>query len=329
MVSAMQKIEEQELPVLVVDLGGTKIITAIISDKGEIIARHYHPALAGEGPQSVIERMFSGIDHLLTQSNLSLSQLRAISIAAAGVIDIKEGVITESPNLPGWHNIPLKSIVEEKYKVTTFLINDADAAALGEHRFGAGRGLSNLVLLTLGTGVGGGIILNGKLYLGSSGSAAEIGHTIVDIDGPKCRCGNNGCLETLVSGTAMAEEAISRISQGGKSSLIEMVEGKIEDITAEKVYLAAKGGDSLALEVIARAAHYLGVSVVNLVNIFNPEMIIIGGSVAQMGDLLLKPVRQMVKEKAFPLLAQAVQIVPAQLGNDAGVFGAAIFALEQ
>jgi glucokinase len=325
----MPKIEEKELPVLVVDLGGTKIITAVISRKGEIITRYYQPTLASEGPQLVIERILSGIDHLLSQSNLSLSQLSAISIAAAGIIDLKKGIITEAPNLPGWRDIPLKSIVEEKYHVTTFLINDADAAALGEHRFGAGRGLDNLILLTLGTGVGGGIIINGKLYLGSSGSAAEIGHMIVEVNGTRCRCGNTGCLETLASGTAMAKEAMSRISQGAKSSLSEMVEGKLEDITAEKVYLAAKGGDSLALEVIARAAYYLGIASVNLVNIFNPEMIIIGGSVAEMGDLLLEPVRQMIKERAFPLLAQSVRIVPARLGNDAGIFGAAIFALEQ
>jgi len=324
----MPKIEEKKLPVLVVDLGGTKIITAIISPLGEIIARNYQPTLASEGLQLVIERLISGIDHLLRQNNLSPSQLSAISIAAAGIIDIKKGIITEAPNLPGWRNIPLRSIVEERYKIPTFLINDADAAALGEHRFGAGRGLNNLILLTLGTGVGGGIIINGKLYLGSTGSAAEIGHTIVEVNGPKCRCGNIGCLETLASGTAIAEEAVSRIRQGSKSSLSEIMKGKIEDITAEKVYLAAKNGDSLALEVITRAAYYLGIASVNLVNIFNPEMIIIGGSVAEMGDLLLEPVRQMVRERAFPLLAQAVRIVPAQLGNDAGIFGAAIFALE-
>ncbi len=325
----MPKIEEQKLPVLVVDLGGTKIITAIISHKGEVIARRYHPTLASEGPQSVIERILSGIDYLLTQSNLNLSQLSAISIAAAGVIDIKKGVITKSPHLIGWRNVPLRSIVEEKYKVTTFLINDADAAALGEHRFGVGRGLNNIILLTLGTGIGGGIIINGKLYLGSSGSAAEIGHMIVEVNGPRCKCGNNGCLEMLVSGTAVAREAISRISQGEKSSLTEMLKNKIEDITAEKVYLAAKSGDSLSLEVIDRAAYYLGIGVVNLVNIFNPEIVIIGGGMANMGDLLLEPVRQFVKGSAFQFLTQAVRIVPAQLGEDAGVFGAAVFALEQ
>ena len=325
----MQEIEKHERPVLVVDLGGTKIITAIISHKGEMIAREYHPTLADEGVQPVIERILSGIDHLIKQSNISLSQLSAISIAAAGVIDIKNGVITESPNLPGWRNIPLRGVVEEKFKVTTLLINDADAAALGEHHFGAGKGLNNVVLLTLGTGIGGGIVINGKLYIGSPGSAAEIGHMIIEVNGPRCKCGNNGCLEMLASGTAVAGEAIVRISQGEKSSLTEMVEGKIEDITAEKVYLAAKDGDSLAMEVIARAAHYLGIGIVNLVNIFNPEIVVIGGGMSKMEDLLLEPVRQIVKERAFPFLAQSVRIVPAQLGSDAGVFGAAVFALEK
>jgi len=325
----MRETGEHKLPALVVDLGGTKIITAVISQEGEVIARHYHPTLAGEGSQPVIERIFSGIDHLLKQSNLTLSQVSAISIAAAGVIDIKRGVVTASPNLPGWRNVPLRNIVEEKYGIATFLINDADAAALGEHRFGAGRGLSSLILLTLGTGIGGGIIINGKLYLGASGSAAEIGHMIIEVNGPRCKCGNNGCLETLASGTAVAEEAVRRISQGEKSCLIEMVEGEIENITAEKVSLAAKDGDSLASEVITTAAHYLGIGIVNLVNIFNPEIVVIGGGMSRMGDLLLEPVRQFVKESSFQFLTQAVRIVPAQLGNDAGVFGAAVFALEQ
>ncbi|MFC1949131.1 ROK family protein [Chloroflexota bacterium] len=329
MVSDMQETGKQRLPVLVVDLGGTKITAAIISPQMEIIARHNHPTLASEGPEAVIGRMFSGIDHLLEKSDLTPPQLGAISIADAGIIDIKRGLVTTSPNLPNWNNIPLKSIVEEKYGVTTFLINDADAAALGEHRLGAGKGLNTIILLTLGTGIGGGIIINGRLYLGPTGSAAEIGHMVIEASGPPCNCGKRGCLETFSSGTAIARDAINRIGNGEKSSLADMVGGDIEKITAEKVYLAAKDGDSLSLEVIAGAACYLGIGVANLVNIFNPEMVIIGGSVANIGDLLLDPVRQVVKEQAFGLLARTVRIAPALLGNDAGIFGAAIYAAEQ
>jgi len=315
------------MPVLAIDLGGTKIIAAIVSNK--VVAKEYQPTLADEGPQSVIKRILSMIDCLLSLRNLGTSQLDSISIAAAGAIDFEKGLVTSSPNLPGWHDIPLRDIVGEKYGVNTFLINDASAAALGEHRFGAGKGVDNLVMLTVGTGIGGGIIINGRLYSGPSGSAGEIGHMTIDVNGPRCNCGNIGCLEMLASGTAVAKEAIRRISQGEKSSLTEIVGGKTENITCEKVEVAARNGDSLALEVITKAATYLGIGLVNLVNIFNPEMIIIGGGLANMGDLLLEPARRVVRERAFQLPARLVHIVPAQLGDDAAVLGAAVFALQQ
>jgi len=325
----MQGIKRQGLPVLAIDLGGTKIIAALISNKGQVLAREYHLTLADEGPQSVIERILSAIDHLLGLRNIDPSQLDSISIAAAGAINPEKGLVTSSPNLPGWNNVPLRDTIRRKYKVNTFLINDANAAALGEHHFGAGKGVNNLVLLALGTGIGGGIIINGKLYSGSHGSAGEIGHMTIDINGPRCNCGNIGCLEVLASGTAVAKEAVRRIRQGERSSLTEIVEGKIENITAEKVSIAAQGGDSLASEVISSTAFYLGVGMVNLVNIFNPEMIIVGGGMAKMGDLLLNPAKQIVRERAFQSSAQAVRIVPAQLGDDAGVLGAAVFAFQQ
>jgi len=325
----MQKSRNQGLPVLAIDLGGTKIIAAIISDKGEMMAREYYFTLAEEGPQPVIGRLFSAIDRLLGSVNLDSSQLHSISLAVAGAIDLEKGLVTLSPNLPGWHNIPLRDMVKDKYRVDTFLLNDASAAALGEHHIGVGRGVNNLILLTLGTGIGGGIIINGELYWGRCGSAGEIGHTTIDVNGPGCSCGNVGCLEMLASGTAIAQEAIRRISQGERSSLTEVVEGKVGNITAREVSLAARNGDSLASEVVSRAATYLGVAMVNLVNIFNPEMIIIGGGMAPMGDLLLDTARQVVEERAFPLSAEAVRIVTAQLGDDAGVLGAAVFARQQ
>ncbi len=325
----MRETKKSELPVLAIDLGGTKIFAAIISNKGQVIAREYCLTLADEGPEAVIDRILSTIDRLLNQRSINLSQLGSISIAAAGAIDFDKGLVTSSPHLPGWHDVPLRDIVKEKYRVNTFLINDASAAALGEHYFGAGQGVNNLILLTVGTGIGGGIIINGRLYSGASGSAGDIGHMVIDVNGPRCSCGNIGCLEALVSGTAIAKEAIRRIRRGERSSITEIVGGKVANITAEEVSIAARAGDSLASEVILKAATYLGVGIVNLVNIFNPEMIIVGGGMAKMGDLLLNPARQVVKERAFQLPAQAVQIVPAQLGDDAGVLGAAVFAFQQ
>ena len=322
----MQAVKGQELPVLAIDIGGTKIIAAIISDEGQLMAREYCPTLADEGPQAVIKRIFSTIDRLLGLRNVGVSQLHSISVAAAGAIDFARGIVTLSPNLPGWRDIPLRDIVKEKYGVNTFLLNDASAAVLSEHRFGAGRGLNNLIYITVSTGIGSGIMINGELYSGVSGGAGEIGHTTIDVNGPGCSCGNIGCLEMLASGTAMAREAIRRIKAGERSSLTKITKGKIENITAEEVSIAAQGGDSLALEVISQAATYLGVGLVTLVNVFNPEMIIIGGGMSKMGDLLLNPARQVVKERAYQLLAQAVRIVPAELGDNAEVLGAAIFA---
>ncbi len=325
----VKETKKSGLPVLAIDIGGTKIITALISNKGQVLAKEYHLTLADEGPPSVINRILAAIDRLLNTKNMGLSQLDSISIAAAGAINFEKGVITSSPNLPGWHDIPLKDMVKEKYQVNTFLINDANAAALAEHRFGAGRGTNNLVYLTVSTGIGSGIIIDGKLYMGACGSAGEIGHMTIDVNGPRDNCGNIGCLETLASGTAVAKEAIKRIGRGEESYLAEMVEGKIENITAEKVSAAAQSGDSLALEVIMQAATYLGVGLVNVVNIFNPEIIVIGGGMTQMGDLLFNPARKVVRERAFPVSSGAVRIVPAQLGNNTEVIGAAIFARQQ
>ena len=322
----MEETKDPGLPVLAVDIGGTKIIAAIISVRGQVMAKEYRLTMADEGPPSVINRIFSAIEHLLKANNTDLSQLDSISIAAAGAINFAKGRITLSPNLPEWHDIPLRDIVRERYGVTTLLLNDASAAALAEHRFGAGIGTDNLIYLTVSTGIGGGIIIDGKLYMGACGSAGEIGHMTIDVNGARDSCGNIGCLETLASGTAVAREAIKRIRRGEESYLTEIVGGKIENITAEKVSLAAQHGDSLALAVIAQAATYLGAGLVNVVNIFNPEIIVIGGGMAQMGDLLLNPARKVVEERAFPVSSGAVRIVPTRLGSNAEVMGAAVFA---
>ena len=312
-------------PVLAVDIGGTTILLALVSTEGQILVREHCPTVAEKGPRSVINRMLSAIDKLLQSHNTSPSQLHSISIAAAGATDIDSGVVTMSPSLPGWVDIPLRGTVEAAYGISTFLLNDASAAALGEHRFGAGRGSANLVYITVSTGIGGGFIIDNNLYSGTSGSAGDVGHMTIDVNGPLCNCGSTGCLETLASGTAVAREAINRIKNGERSSLAETRDG-IEDITAEKVGQAAREGDALALAVVSRAAYYLGVGMANLVNILNPDTIIVGGGLSKLGDLLLGPTREVMRETAFQLPARAVRIVPSQLGDDAGVLGAAVFA---
>lgn len=321
--------DNERAPVLAIDIGGTKIMCAVVSEEGRIQVSDVGLTQADEGVSSVIDHLFQLIDELLVQDITEIRKLSGIGIACAGGVDTERGLITQSPNLPDWRDVPLAEIVGEKYQMDAYLVNDASAAALGEHRFGAGMGISNLVMLTLGTGIGGGIVINNELYLGTRGSAAELGHMIIDINGPACSCGSNGCLESFASGTAIARNAINRIKLGEKSSLIDMIEGKIDTITAENVGEAAQEGDDLAMDVFSRAAYYLGVGLVNLVNIFNPEMIILGGSIAQQLDLMREPARQVVDARAFKIAAESVRIVPAQLGNEAGVCGAAAYVFDR
>ncbi len=317
-------------PILAVDIGGTKILTALFSPDGKMLSSVVLPTLPDEGVSAVIERLCRTIDKFLEDNNLEPSQLAGIGIACAGGIDTGRGVVvTPSPNMPGWSDIPLADMVHKRFGVNTYLVNDASAAALGEHRYGAGKGVNNLVLFTLGTGIGGGIIVEGNLYLGAVGGAGELGHMTVDADGPRCGCGNTGCLEMLASGRAIERDAISRLRQGAKSCLSEMVNGKIEKITAAQVGAAARNGDPLACDILSRAAYYLGIGMVNAVNIFNPEMVVIGGGMAELGDMIISPGRRMVAERAFSVSSRTVRVVTALLGNEAGVYGAAAFVLDR
>jgi glucokinase len=324
-----KKIPKNNGAVITVDIGGTKILAALFSPDGKMLASSVKPTLADEGVNAVVHRLCSTISGLLNDNNLRASQLAGIGIACAGGIDTGRGVVvTPSPNMPGWSDVPLADIVREKFGVNIFVLNDASAAALGEHRYGAGRGVRNLVLITLGTGIGGGIIIEDELYLGAVGGAGELGHMTVAADGPKCGCGNTGCLEMLASGRAVARDAIARLRQGASSSLTEMVNGDIEKIAAEQVGAAARRGDPLACDIIYRTAFYLGIGLVNAVNIFNPEMIVIGGGMADLGDMLIAPGRRMIAERAFSVSSGTVRVETAQLGNEAGVYGAAAFIID-
>ncbi|MFC2000034.1 ROK family protein [Chloroflexota bacterium] len=317
---------EDRSPLVALDLGGSKIATALVNPDGKIVGHRQIPTLAEEGVDAVVSRMLVTIDSVVNEAGLSLSGVSSIAIAAAGAIDSRQGIVTDSPNLPGWRDVPLREIVKKAVGLETFLINDASAAAIGEHCFGAGRDVSDLVYVTVSTGIGGGILIAGKLHEGVSGSAGEVGHMTIDVNGPRCSCGNVGCLEVFASGKAVAREAQSLVSQGVKTKITEYAEGQVENITARTVAEAAQQGDVVARQVIFRAATYLGIGLVNLVNILNPEMIIIGGGLSQMGDILLDPARQVVADRAFQLPAQRVRIVPSQLGVNAGTLGAAAFA---
>jgi glucokinase len=321
--------EDRQRPILTVDIGGTKMIVAVVLPAGKIISRRYYLTQADGGTRAVINRLSSAINRSISQDRFKNTELMGIGIAVAGILDTRRGIVTTSPNLPGWRNVPLRDIIAARSGLATHLINDASAAALGEQRFGAGRGFDNLLYLTVSTGIGGGIIINGELYSGADGCAGELGHMTIEANGPQCHCGNFGCLEALASGWAIAKEAVTRINQGEKSSIADLVDGGVENITAETVATAARQGDRLACDIVAKAANYLGIGLANLVNIFNPELIVIGGGLSKMGNMLLKPAREVIKERAFRLPAQSVRIVRARLGSNAGIVGAATYVYSQ
>lgn len=317
-----------EKPVVAVDLGGTKITSAVITREDEMISRIYRLTLAHEGPQNVINRIVDAVKLSVRKAGLEMADIGDISIGAPGPVDINRGLVSGAPNLPRWHNIPLRDRLADSLGKPVFLLNDASAAALGEHRMGAGRGVDNLIYITVSTGIGGGLIINGRLYNGTDGCAAEIGHMIIKFDGPVCKCGQHGCLESLASGTAIADLAQMRLGKGEKSMMTVMADNKSRGVTAEVVAAAARKRDALALKVIEETAGYLGIGLANLVNIINPQMIIIGGGVSKMGEMLLRPARKSMKQHAFKLPAQTVRVVRPRLGMDAGLMGAAIYAQE-
>ncbi len=317
-------------PVIAIDIGGTKVMAALFKGGGSLLDKEVIPTLAEQGLHKIINRIFDALAVLLQRQKIVSSQVGAIVIATAGGVDTGRGiVVTPSPHLPGWENAPLAEMFKTRFNIEAFVLNDASAAALGEHRYGAGKGFKHIVLFTLGTGIGGGIVIDGKLYLGAVGGAAELGHMTVEAHGPKCGCGNTGCLEMLVSGSAIERDATERLARGEASALADAVRKGDNKIKAEDVAGAARRGDKLAREVMARAAFYLGIGFTNIINIFNPELIIYGGGMAGLEDILVGPARQIAAGRAFSISAGSVKIVKAALANEAGIYGAAAFGLDK
>jgi glucokinase len=312
--------------VITIDLGGTKLRTAIISPEGKIIYRSQTKTEAIKGPEHVIKKIMTSIKVAIEKSS-SETRINSIALAIAGALDVNKGLITTSPNLPGWKNVALAGIIEQKFNFKTCLLNDASAAAFGEYFVGAGKGTKNLIFLTISTGIGGGIVINGKLYEGTDGAAGELGHMIIKEGGPKCHCGQNGCLEAMASGYAVVRETNARLEKGEKSSLQQIFRSGKGTISAKDVADAAKTGDRLSCDVIENTIAYnLGIGLANIINIFNPEIIVIGGGLSKMGNMLLRPAARVAKQTALRLPASSTNIVKAKLGDSAGIVGAGLFA---
>jgi glucokinase len=284
-----------------VDLGGTKILTSLADSEGRIISTVRIDTQAKLGPEKVIANIIKSISLAAKQARVPLSRISKIGIGAPGPI-LGQAIVVSPPNLPGWQNVNIKSILQKKLNKKIYVENDANAAAFGEFRFGAGKGFRNLIYITLSTGIGGGIIIDGKAYTGSIGTAGEIGHMVIDPDGPKCGCGNRGCLEALAAGPAIARMA------GQKNAL--------------EAELAARRGNKKAKNAIEKAAKYIGIGIANLNNILNPDIFVIGGGVSNMGRLLLDPVKSWAKKYSMEASRKSLIIVPAKLKNNAGVMGA-------
>ena len=313
-----------------VDMGGTKILAAVIDAKGEIVQQAKRATKPKKGPEEVIERITRCIREAIDSAELNPSQIRAIGIGSPGPLDPETGVIIFAPNL-GWSNVPLKAKLEANLSIPTFVDNDVNVGTLGEYAFGAGQGVKNLVGIFVGTGIGGGIILDGKLFHGVNKTAGEVGHMIVEAKGPRCGCGNFGCLEAVASRTAITRDLQKAIlKKGKKSKLTELNGGNLDLIRSKAIARAVKHGDKPTIKVVQRAAKYLGISVASIVHFLNPEMVVLGGGVVEaMGDSLLDPIRHAAAEYALPTTMDGVQIVAATLGDNAGVIGASVLARER
>ena len=309
-----------------IDLGGTNIAAgAMPVDGTREIAMRMIPTLAEGGAAAVVDRIAALVEDVITQTRhetgADRSDFLGVGIGSPGPLDRARGVVIVTPNL-GWRDFPLRDEVSSRVNLPATLDNDANCATLGEFWCGAAKGGRNVVGLTIGTGIGGGLILDGKLYHGAADMAGEIGHTTIDSTGRRCKCGNYGCLEAYTSGPAIAERAREVLEGDEDSLLVQMVDGDVKKITAQTVFEASKRGDRVALEVVRDTAHFLGVGVSNLLNIFNPDTFVIAGGVTQAGDLLFDPLRAEVRRRAFKPAVDSCRIVPGALPLSAGVVGA-------
>lgn len=305
---------------VVVDLGGT-LIRAALANQDAVLSRLVRQETnANHGAETVVSRIFDAIRDVAARD-----AIQAIGLGAPGPLDSWRGVILSAPNLPGIIDFPMKARLEKEFNVPVFIGNDANLAALGEHRYGAGHGTANMIYMTISTGIGGGIIAENNLFLGSRGFAGEIGHQTLEARGARCNCGNVGCLEVLASGPAIARSALEALKSGRASKLRELA-----SVDARAVTNAARDGDALALETLKRAGYYIGLGIVNLLHAFDTSLFVIGGGVAvHAWDLLYPSMLAVLDRHAMPAMRGGVRVVQAELGEESGLKGAVALVLDR
>jgi glucokinase-like ROK family protein len=308
-----------------VDFGASHINLLVADLAAHILEENEIAFDIQQGPSASLEQADQLLREILAKAGLSLKDIVAIGVGVPGPVVTEVGIVLAPPIMPGWDRYPIRDTLEKKWGCPVSLNNDAELGVLGEWAAGAGRGERNLAYIKVGTGIGCGLLLDGQIYRGVTGSAGEIGHLTIDENGPICACGNQGCLEAIAGGRAIAQQAQEAIRKGQRTQLSSI--RSIETITARDVAAAARKGDLVAQQILGRAGSYIGIALAGLVNLFNPGMIIIGGGVAQTGDILLEPIRQAVQRRSLPAATRVVRITTAMLGRRSSSMGAVVQAL--
>jgi glucokinase len=310
------------------DLGGTNLRAAIVDvETGDVLHHMSIPTFAREGHEAVMERMAELFLQVIQAAGLQKDQIGSIGIGVPGVLDLEKGETLFLPNLPGtWPHVPLQKTITRLTGLPTALLNDVRSITNGEWRFGAGRGVDTVAVFAIGTGIGGGLVVNGQLHLGIGGTGGELGHTTIDFNGPRCGCGNYGCVEAYASGPAIAAMGMKAVAQGLTTQIGELCNYDLNCITPKLIAQAAQAGDEIAKDIYEKAGFYLGIAAANICASIGPRRIIIGGGVAQAGELLLDPIRRTIRERVRIMPVEQVEVLQSQLGNNAGVIGVACWA---
>lgn len=304
------------------DLGGTNLKYALGKETGDIVKKMMKPSLADQDQKKIFENIYSAIHELLEEAKREKESVLAIGIGSPGSIHFEKGkLIGKTPNIESWANAPIKKNIENRFNITTWVDNDANVVALAESRLGAGKGFANALCLTLGTGIGGGLILDNQLHRGAHHSAAEVGHTIVEFDGRPCNCGNRGCLEAYTAAPAIVERYRKKLKRTGLTY-------NVSELTTEFIFEKAELSEDLARQTIEETCNYLGAGIASIVNVVDPDVVIVGGGVSDAGPEFVQRIEDVVKEYSIKAIAKDLKVVKATLGNDAGVAGAILLAAE-
>jgi len=312
-------LEKENRAVIGVDLGGTKIATGMLDQSGSLLARSQKATAGLKSAEEVVSTIVDTINEVRGEQDIA-----GVGVASPGMVDSKNGIISNGVNLPDWDGISLQSELEKRLGISVRLINDANAAAWGEYVYGAGRGSQSMVYVTLSTGIGSGLVLDGRLFTGSSSFAGELGHTVINPAGIQCGCGQRGCWETYSSGTAIARLAREAIAEAGiETHMTVLAEAEGVPVSAKHVFQAAGQGDKVAAETLEQVIHYTGLGLMNIIHSFNPDRIVIGGGVSRAGNAFFEPLIRKTEELILEPYRGTCTIIPAELRDDVGIIGAA------